>query len=514
MRLPISFLVILWLVIPASAGEITLDKEKEPEVKVDSESDNDRLRDLVRKILRELEEEKEEKAKTEQPPAAEKEPEKDDKEPLFGFPMKNNRKGFRFYIGGKLEIEHIWHETNEGNVDFITGKESGEWEGIFRIKEFKLIPEARFGSFATLKGELVSKNIGNYRTKGHTHTVDVTTGSVSETTSESDDEFTTSAGIEEFHITFHLPFEHKLKIGLDERWMRPSRKTETYPMLGTAFWWDETMQVLLKGEKLTDWGLYYALGWGTGLTFGSKDIGNRKSPITPGANAGEDRIFHDDDWGDEKKWEYTAGLGFRYGLNPEKDRKRKTEYLDLRVYYFNSRMLDDEIQYLQDHVSGYLGTLQHQHRAGARFEYSRRGFYAETEYVWARDARLDRYGSSFALGYKFQLGPEGKGYKYGKEKTGIFKSVFPLVRFDVLEHSLRGFVLDSASGLPVKYRKNVNDPAMWNRTQLTLAVITELTDNMEMRLEYVIRDENTGGFTSAERNVDNDEMLLFFSFKF
>jgi len=79
---------------------------------------------------------------------------------------------------------------------------------------------------------------------------------------------------------------------------------------------------------------------------------------------------------------------------------------------------------------------------------------------------------------------------------------------------LRGLVLDQTSGLPVKYHKSVKDPAMWDRTQITLAFITELTDCMEVNLEYMMRGEDTGGITSAEKSVDNNEVLLYFAFKF
>ncbi|MHC4663126.1 MAG: hypothetical protein ACYS8W_15805, partial [Planctomycetota bacterium] len=200
--------------------------------------------------------------------------------------------------------------------------------------------------------------------------------------------------------------------------------------------------------------------------------------------------------------------------NPDEDPKKKKDYIDLRGYYFNSRMLDDEIAFMQDHITGYLGTLRHQHRLGGRFEYARKGFVAAAEYIWARDGRLDRVATSFDLGYKFKLGPDGDGYKYGVEETRIFGSVMTLVRFEAAKNSLRGLVLDSASGLPARYRTSPDDPTMWDREQLTFAVITELTDYADLVLEYSIRDEFTGGFTPAERNVDNNEFLMTLRFNF
>ncbi|MHC4664290.1 MAG: hypothetical protein ACYS8W_21720, partial [Planctomycetota bacterium] len=221
-------MVVIMLTVPAFAGEVKPDKETEPDISVEPE--NEELKDLIRKVLKEMEDEKQESE------------DGGEKKPLFGHPLRGGRDGFRIYFGGEAKFMHLWYQTNENNINYLTGKESSEWEGEFFLEEFKINPEIRFGSLATLKGQLTFKNRRGRETAGHTHFVDVTTGSVLETTTESTDKYKTGAGIEEMFVTFHLPAKHEFLVGLNERWIRPERHTQNYPITGVSFWYDETMQ--------------------------------------------------------------------------------------------------------------------------------------------------------------------------------------------------------------------------------------------------------------------------------
>jgi len=54
----------------------------------------------------------------------------------------------------------------------------------------------------------------------------------------------------------------------------------------------------------------------------------------------------------------------------------------------------------------------------------------------------------------------------------------------------------------------INLPATWDREQLLVGLITEITGEIFVRVEYTFRQEDLGGTGGAPSSVDNDELLV------
>jgi hypothetical protein len=307
-----------------------------------------------------------------------------------------------------------------------------------------------------------------------------------------------NARIKEAYLRWeNLPLDSRLRIGLMPRFWRPSRLTESYPLPGTAYWRDRTLGIEWKWKYNPIFG---HLAVYNGLPLGERPIGEDDSfPILQ-----DD--FNNLDFNQNK--DLAAGLGFDqdWGGWGRTDLllfgsvgKISSEDQDFLMHTFYPVPLPGTMS-----IDGYPDTEDDDRtRLGVSGRYRWRGLRLFGQYIDSEDGALDRDGWYTEASYKFSI-PE---WKY-------FHSLRPLLRY---------------SELNVDTQPNPFQPLSWDREQWTLALISEVHDNVILKAEYNWNDENTGigswdfglfpdrlPFTqySHSSDINNNEFLLHLLWRF
>lgn len=332
-------------------------------------------------------------------------------------------KGEKIKIGGELEFEFRDVQNEKGHAAGSTDIPYGQ----FQIDKFELHLEAKLEDNITLYTEI-----------------------------KTDPDETT---LDEAHITFsNLLFDSYLRLGLQDRFIMPSRKTETYPIAGTSFWRDKDIGIELGGEIKP---FYYRLSLTNGLRLSTKEIGEDASF----------KIIHDDD--DNRDYNNSKEVGFGIGY---KDKFLKDHKIDLLLFSYLSKLSDDDIAFLIKNLPNYSSNEDANKLFGGSLEYKFKEFTIFSQYIHSKDGDLKRHAWYVQPSYKFKI----QGIKY-------LQAVEPLYRYD---------------------RYDVNHPlstaksATWDRERNTFAFIVDLVDNLKIKLEYNINDEDTGG-----ADVKNNEFI-------
>lgn len=330
-----------------------------------------------------------------------------------------------------------------------------------------------------------------------------------------------TARIEEFHAHFTgLPLDSQIILGFDERFSKADkgfdmadRKTESYPLIGTAFWRDEMYSIQWGGKTKTDAGMlkdvFWRVHWGDGLALDDRDIGEDDAP-------GNAEITHDNDQlasGSglstlKNKKELGFGLGFTF--EPTKNYK-----FDIAGWILDSELHDDGDKGQLTNIVGYsaldpqstitAATDDTMTRIGYRTTHKFKSDAGETmfvyEYAEAEDGKLERYGNYGQLSHKFKFKP-----LIGGE---FLNSIEPLVRFEDYHTNLARSFTGNGYG------------ETWDRKQEVYALLLGLVSNNKLKatlkLEYLMNEEKTGaipGNSTQENDPDNDEFLAQFEFKF
>ncbi|MBN4054601.1 hypothetical protein JYT87_02720 [Nitrospira defluvii] len=261
-----------------------------------------------------------------------------------------------------------------------------------------------------------------------------------------------------------LPFNSWIKLGLEDVFMKPHRKTESYPLLGHAFWQDEDLGVFIGGEQNE----FY---WRASATNGRR-LKDRK--------IAENNVFPiptDDDDNVEANSNKQIGIGLGIDHRIEKD-----HYIDLLPFYYTSELSPADITYLNT-IKNYTGGIQDdQSRYGINLDYRLRGFSFFGQYMMGEDGGMNRDGWYVQPAYKLKLG------------MTLLKSIEFLLRYE--EYN-------------VDLTKDPTDSRTWDRQTSTVAVIAEIVSGFKVKTEYYVNDEKTGA-----SKVDNDELLIQFETKF
>ena len=135
-----------------------------------------------------------------------------------GDPVLSLRKGM-VQFGGELELEIV---KSEGNDD--PGNES---DARMQIDKVVFTPRVKFNDRITFQSDIQASPDKPIK-------------------------------VDEAWINFGgLPFDTWIKVGLEDIFMKPHRKTESYPILGHAFWQDEDLGVYIGGDHgLVYWHAY------------------------------------------------------------------------------------------------------------------------------------------------------------------------------------------------------------------------------------------------------------------
>jgi len=153
---------------------------------------------------------------------------------------------------------------------------------------------------------------------------------------------------------------------------------------------------------------------------------------------------------------------------------------------------NEDITFLRG-IAGYAGSFADDDNTeqGLRINYHNGGLSLLGMVNKAKDGTLDRDGFIAEIAYQFKLdGVEHNGRKY-------ITAIQPVFNYSQLN-------LDN-DNIP----KVVTDARTWDRQKYIIGLITDLSKNMKLKLEYAINDENTGG-----DDVNNNEFVAHVELKF
>ncbi len=288
------------------------------------------------------------------------------------------------------------------------------------------------------------------------------------------------AYLNEVHAKCKLSDAALLDVGKFERFIKDwhGRKTEEYPLLGTAFYRDDYWQMMFgynlpgKGDPK---GLFAGLSVGNGLEIDDKQVSTDSSF----------KIIHDDSTKNEgpfEEWEVGVNLGLDLSLGTE-------GRLGLIGFYYWDRLSADDISDGADGLDdqlNFVSTGDGKTRAGGGIKIQpAKNLRIAAMFLTAKDADVDRSAWFGELAYKIPL--------EGGEKL---KAIEAIVSYGTLT-------------IDTDVSKDTTLPGTWDRTKLIVGAHFHLPDKTKIKLEYYLNGETTGG---AE--VDNDELIVQLEIKF
>lgn len=295
------------------------------------------------------------------------------------------------------------------------------------------------------------------------------------------------AYIDKHYARLNVPsINTQFEIGKNKPMIAISRKTEGYPLIGTAFW--KGREYHITSETKTNIGPLKLTG---GLSFAMKRALGTD-------DAAEDKsfkmlVYDNYNSKDGQTFEYGAALGLEaFGFSTQ-------------GWYYTGELIDDfDWKMSLGFLSGYnefakvtpgveKDDLTH-YLYGGRVGFDRGGIHARAEYIKAMDGYLPRSGHYVEVSYQIKL----------KQET----SIKPIVRVGELN-------LDLLS-------PSLGDPATWGRSMTTVGLLTQLNDFLSMKIEYYLLGETTGGEKTTNfegkvvdnRSVKDNQLLLQIKYEF
>ncbi|MFB3788987.1 MAG: hypothetical protein ACE15F_21720 [bacterium] len=337
-------------------------------------------------------------------------------------------KGETFSLGGRLQFEYFDPENETGLRSAIPDNPGGS----FKLDEFRILLDADFKNSIRFHGK--------YDVEGE------------------------EGNLVETYVDFEdLPLWSELRVGVQPRFYRPDRYTESYPLTGNAFWRKRDLGITWKGTYDP---VYAYVSVTNGAALDREEVGEDQG----------DRLIGEDtmhlDFNGNK--EFSAGLGLDLNLDAYGQ-------LNLLGYGMTGGLSDEDLLFLQTEVPGYgFWSSDRRELAGVNLDYriDEWDFFAQA--IGRRDGELERFGWYTEMSYKFNF----KGLRY-------LNSLRPLVRYGELDTNLT----------PQPFF--TNGSLTWDREQWLFAIIAELVRNVTFRAEYALNEEKTGG-----PGAQNNELLF------
>ena len=293
-----------------------------------------------------------------------------------------------------------------------------------------------------------------------------------------------------------------LEFGKNRPLIALKRKTEGYPLIGTAYW---------KGRQ-------YHL-----------DYEKRFSSSALGASIALKRLMGYDAAAEDKSFfmsvyddaETIDGQTLEFGFRGETSFKP----IKLQGWYYFGKLVDDEewknrlhsdfdnyAKIENDTVlskNAYVGHFWY----GGRAEFSLGNILSRAEYIFSEDGFLPRHGFYLETSTSFDF--------------LSFENVFVLLRLGELKINpmrqtstfLNPYRNDYNKSLLEPNNENdkrfypwLKDPHTWDRTMITFALGYDITSYAKLKLEYYVIDEVTGD--SEQPNVKDDQLLVQLKFNF
>ena len=287
-----------------------------------------------------------------------------------------------------------------------------------------------------------------------------------------------------------------LEFGKNRPLIALKRKTEGYPLIGTAYW---------KGRQ---YHLDYQKEFSS-FSFGASIALKRLIGYDAAA---EDKSFEMMVYDDTEKID---GQTLEFGFRGETSFKP----IKLQGWYYFGKLVDDEewkarLHYDFDYYanieddqvlsdSAYVGHFWY----GGRAEYALGKIFSRAEYIYSEDGFLPRHGYYLETSTSFDF--------------LSFENIFVLFRLGELKidpmRQTNSFLnpyrndydkslLENNDEDNERFYPLLKDPQTWNRTMITFALGYDITSYAKLKLEYYVLDEETGDDTQP--SVKDDQMLI------
>jgi len=526
--------VHLWLAI---LGTLALPASLPIEAQVRSPSQRlDELEKANRELLERVQALEEEIAK-EKAQAASGEAQDKKKEPLYSDGVISLG-GVKLELGGKVELLFI---DPQNESDPVVGSTDNP-DPHFELQRLRIEPRLTFSKAISVEAQIDIRP-----TQGDTYLRELT------------------ARFSPKRPVWWLDSE--VSIGLDDRFMQPSRRTKNYPLLGNAFWRRESLALTLYGALGDKDGPPEAGGKKAakpsrtagdteggfrddsprempGDTDESVVVVRKRSPFDFSWNPGELDVYFSVGHGytlnnnevgfdgapfndivqddgnldtDLSIREIGVGLGYR----------RNFEWLgELGAlgFYYNDELNDTSQQFLQNDLTVYAGGvpvagygLSDSDRS-ERFGFSGE-YFLPASVLFGQDFGADRKDGLYLSG-QWIRGWDGELRRQGWYVQGSFRFSFPervdpedgrrsrgLVAnryFRSIEPIVRYGLLD------LNLDPDPRLPMLWDRKELCLGAFIEVTSEVFLKIEYTFNWEQTGASPAVPgpKSVANNELLV------
>ena len=350
----------------------------------------------------------------------------------------------------------------------------------------------------------------------------------------------------------------RFQLGLDDRFIRPARRTKTYPLIGNAFWRDESLAAVWqltfghrKGEaagierfKKNSEGGASAAGGAFTEGFAEDTGGDEGSasavqgPLDFASNLGAFSTFlslgqgyqlghkevtfdaagFNDIIQDDRELEEDLAFGeLGIGLGWQRDFERLGD-VSVSAFYFTDNLSQGSVDFLHDKMTNWainpqtqeLDIVEAGYGASSASSSSRCGFgfdyFLSSEDLFPGSKKSLRKQDGLRLAGQYIVAEDGVLDRKGWYTQASWRFSFGKLLADRYFRSVEPLVRYgelNVDGSGAWTFKDESLPGTWDRQALTLGALVEVTGDIFMKFEYVMNSEDTGGAA-----VNNDELLI------
>ncbi len=341
----------------------------------------------------------------------------------------------------------------------------------------------------------------------------------------------------------------RFQIGLDDRFIRPARRTKGYPLIGNAFWRDESMAVtwalsfghrkgMAAARAAAEKGRQNRTRSSAGTDSFNEDFdGDDVSSVNSGAPSGPFDFL--DNWG-QIQVVLSVGQGYELGSNEvnfdgarfndivQDDRELENDLalreigvglgwrrsfeqygdLGLLAFFFDDELRANSISFLQgtdmtlrnganQPIAGYGDSGDDgSQRHGITVEY----FLPASTIFENLDTRKR---DGLRILFQWIRGEDGAMTREGCFLQGSYRFSFGKLVAKRYFRSFEPILRIGTLEVDTPFGRDPSLPGTWDREQIMFGGILEVTSEIFVKVEYVINDETTGG-----ASVANNELLV------
>jgi len=348
----------------------------------------------------------------------------------------------------------------------------------------------------------------------------------------------------------------RFQVGLDDRFIRPARRTKGYPLIGNTFWRDESMALTWalsaghpdgaaaaradgsKGKRNKTRG--GAATEGFNESYDTDDISGRGDSRSAG-EARPGAFDFAENWG-QLQLIFSLGQGYELSNNEvnfdgarfndlvQDDRSLESDLalrelgvgigwrrsfqafgdLGLQGFFFDDELRQSSIEFLQGDemtsrepggavTAGYGDSNDDgSSRCGLTAEY-----FLPAKSIFAGSDIKTRKRDGLRMLLQWIRGEDGDLEREGWYAQGSYRFSFGKLLAKRYFRSFEPLVRYGRLDVDVPNGRAVEIPGTWDRRALVIAGILEVTSEIYLKVEYTFNDEETGG-----SEIGNDELLV------